>query len=130
MDAKVRELLDRIKATASAFGEVAYTAGREAGKKAGETLELAKLNMKIFDLNAEIELIMKKLGKVIYDTHCGKEADEGSIDNLLKEADEKNAEVEVLRAKVAELKKTVICKNCGGVCNKNDQYCRKCGTQL
>lgn len=55
MDDRVRDLMYRVKKTATAVGETAESAARYAGRRAGEMVDVTKLNMKIYDLKAEIE---------------------------------------------------------------------------
>ena len=71
MDDKVKELLDRIRDTASAAADSAADTARVAGRKAGQMVDVAKLNVQLFDLNGEFSDILKKLGQVMYDTHRG-----------------------------------------------------------
>ena len=54
MDERVRELLERVRETAVTVGEAAGTTARYAGKCAGQMVDVAKLTMRIFDLNGEI----------------------------------------------------------------------------
>ena len=51
MDDKVKELLDRIRDTASAAADTAADTARVAGRKAGQMVDVAKLNVQLFDLN-------------------------------------------------------------------------------
>ena len=53
MDDKVKELLDRIRDTASAAADSAADTARVAGRKAGQMVDVAKLNVQLFDLNGE-----------------------------------------------------------------------------
>ena len=62
MDDKVKELLDRIRDTASAAADTAADTARVAGRKAGQMVDVAKLNVQLFDLNGEFSDILKKAG--------------------------------------------------------------------
>lgn len=64
MDAKVREILMKVK-------ESAVDAGRSAGKVATDLMNQAKLNLRIVELNSEIESAYKNLGKMLYAVHNG-----------------------------------------------------------
>ncbi len=130
MDDKVKELLNKIKETATIAADAAESAARQVGQKTGDTLEMAKLNMKIFDLNTEIGLSMREIGTIVYDTHTGKVTDENALSEIIKSVDEKNAEIESYRAKLAEFKKSVICPVCSETCSKGDTFCKKCGAKL
>jgi len=130
MDDKVKELLYKIKQKASDAVDAASAAAKQVGQKTGETLETAKLNMKIFDLNTEIGAHYREIGKIVYETHQGKEARESALDELLKAIDDKYAEIESLKARLAEFKKSVACPVCKEDCAKTDKFCRKCGAKL
>jgi rubrerythrin len=110
--------------------DAAGSAARQVGQKTGETIEMAKLNMKIFDLNTEIGVNFREIGRIVYDTHLGKETDESALKDLLKAIDDKNDEIESYRARLAEFKKSVICPVCGADCAKTDAFCKKCGAKL
>ena len=75
MDKRVKDLLEKVKITAGAAVEAAGKAAESAGKKAGEVVENTKLSLKIFDLNSEIEIAYKEIGRLVYMTHAGLEAD-------------------------------------------------------
>ena len=53
MDDKVKDLLDRIRGTASVAADAAAGTARVAGKKAGQMVDVAKLNVQLFDLNGD-----------------------------------------------------------------------------
>ena len=53
MDDKVKELMDRIRGTASVAADACAGTARVAGKKAGQMVDVAKLNVQLFDLNGE-----------------------------------------------------------------------------
>lgn len=71
MDERVRELLDRVRGTALTVSEAAGTTARYAAKCAGQTVDIAKLNMKIFDLKSDINNLLREVGQTVYDTHLG-----------------------------------------------------------
>ena len=130
MDDKVKELLNKIKETASIAADAAESAARQFGQKTGDTLEMAKLNMKIFDLNTEIGVSMREIGRIVYDTHTGKVTDENALSEIIRSVDEKFEEIDNYKAKLAEFKKSVICAVCNEACSKGDTFCKKCGAKI
>ena len=130
MDDRVRELLERVRATAVDLGEAAGTTARSAGKYAGQMVDIAKLNMRIFDLKSEIADLLKDVGQVVYDTHRGQEASEGALDGLLAQLDEKSAAVDEVKERIAVLRNAKECPSCGNMCGRGDHFCKECGTQL
>ena len=51
MDDRVKELLDRIRGTAEVAADAAVDTARVAGRRAGQMVDAAKLNIQLFDLN-------------------------------------------------------------------------------
>ena len=130
MDAKVRELLDRVRDTAVGAADAANQTARVAGKKAGQMVDVAKLNVQLFDLNGEFNDVLRQLGQVMYDTHQGKAEDGDQITVLLDRADELSGKIAELKDRIAALRQSKTCPACGAVCGKDDKFCRRCGENL
>ena len=71
MDAKVQSFLDKIRVMADKTTQAAGRAADVAGKKASELAGATRINLQIFDLNAECEALYKEIGKMVYDLHRG-----------------------------------------------------------
>lgn len=130
MDDRVKELLERVRGTAMAVSEAAGVTARCAGKCAGQMLDTAKLNMKIFDLKGDIDRDLQAIGRMVYDAHRGQETDHVAMDSLLAGIDEKSTAIETLRERVAVLHRSKTCPACGMVCGQEDKFCRGCGASL
>ncbi len=130
MDEKVKALLERVKGTASYAADAAADGARAAGRKAGQMVDVAKLNVQLFDLNGEQNDILRQLGQVMYDTHKGRVAESAQVTELLSQADEKAVKIAELRGRIADLKQSQTCPACGAPCGKNDKFCRSCGGRL
>ena len=130
MDDKVRELLDRVRDTAVGAADAANQTARVAGKKAGQMVNVAKLNVQLFDLNGEFNDVLRQLGQVMYDTHQGKAEDGDQITVLLDRADELSGKIAELKDRIAALRQSKTCPACGAVCGKDDKFCRRCGENL
>ena len=130
MDNKVKDLLDRIKGTAGVAADAAADTARVAGKKAGQMVDVAKLNVQLFDLNGEYNDILRQLGQVMYDTHRGQAPEGDPVTGLLAQADEKSARIAEIKARIADLRQTQNCPACGAPCGKGDKFCRSCGASL
>jgi len=130
MDPKVREIMEKVKATAMTAAEAAGKAADVASKKAGELLEVTKLNLQVFDLNTEIEIAFKEIGRNVYLTHTGADVDPQVIEEKISAIDEKYARIAEIKKDLASKKRTVVCPNCGKECEKDDIFCRICGTSL
>ncbi len=129
MDERIKDLLDRIRGTAADLGETAAPAARYVGQRAGELVDAAKLNIQIFDQNAAVNDLLRRMGKVMYDTHLGQEPSE-DVSALLAQADEAYASLADLKAKVAAVRQGRTCPACGALCARDDRFCRSCGGQL
>ena len=130
MDDKVRELLDRVRDTAVGAADAANQTARVAGKKAGQMVDVAKLNVQLFDLNGEFNDVLRQLGQVMYDTHQGKAEDGDQITVLLDRADELSGKIAEPKDRIAALRQSKTCPACGAVCGKDDKFCRRCGENL
>ena len=130
MDEKVKALLERVKGTASFAADAAADSARAAGKKAGQMVDVAKLNVQLFDLNGEYNDVLRQLGQVMVDTHRGQAPEGAMITSLLNQADEKNGKITELKGRIADLKQAQVCPSCGEPCGKNDKFCRSCGGKL
>ena len=130
MDERVRELLERVRETAVTVGEAAGTTARYAGKCAGQMVDVAKLNMRIFDLNGEINDLLKSIGRMVYDTHRGAEPDAASLAPLLSQIDEKHEAITQLKQRIRLLKNVRSCPDCGCACGREDKFCKACGRPL
>ena len=123
-------LMDRMRETAAAMGDVANSAASVAGRYAGQVADVAKLNLMIFDLNAEIGDLFRQLGQMVYETHQGKTVPDEDVAELLKQLDEKQKLLEETRQRASILRQTRICPHCGAVCAREDKYCKECGGAL
>lgn len=134
MDQKVITLVNRVKSSAGMLAsrteQAANRAVDVASRKATDVMETTKLNLQIFDLNSEIDQLYKELGKMLYDTHIGIEADAEEMQVKLVLLDEKRDEVETIREKLKNMKAVTQCPNCGKSCEKEDVFCSGCGAQL
>lgn len=102
MDPKVKELLNKARASA-------VTYGKAAGKFAGSVVEQAKLNLQIFDLNTEIEVAYKEIGKLVYAVHTGEEVCNEAVQAQIEKIDSKTAQIAELRARLTEVKEDGEC---------------------
>ena len=71
MNEKLQELLDSVQRTASQMGDVASDAAYGVGKKAEELLSVAKMNIRIAELKAQVNTSLREVGEMIYGTHTG-----------------------------------------------------------
>ena len=71
MDAKMQTFLEKVKVMADKTGKAAGRAADAAGKKATELASATRINLQIFDLNTECEVLFKEIGKMVYEELAG-----------------------------------------------------------
>lgn len=130
MDAKVQSFLDKMKVMAEKTGKVAGHAADVAGKKATELASATRLNLQIFDLNTECEVLYKEIGRMVYDLHRGVEVSNDEMDEKIAAVDAKQEKIAALREELAGMKTIVVCPHCGKTCSREDAYCSGCGGAL
>lgn len=130
MDAKVQSFLDKVKEMAEKTGEAASCAADTARKKAVEVAGVTRLNLQIFDLNTECEVLYKEMGRMVYDLHRGGEVSNEEMDAKIAAVDAKQEKIAALREQLAGMKTVVVCPHCGRTCGREDAYCPGCGGAL
>ncbi|WP_346704234.1 hypothetical protein [uncultured Agathobaculum sp.] len=130
MDAKVQSFLDKIKVMAEKTGKAAGRAADVAGKKATELAGATRINLQIFDLNTECEVLYKEIGRMVYELHRGSEVSNDEMDEKITAVDAKQEKIAALREELAGMKTIVVCPHCGKTCSREDAYCSGCGGAL
>ncbi len=130
MEDKVRGILERVRGAAQQAGEAAGATARQASRKAGNMLDVTRLNVQIYELNSDIATLLKSAGQIVYDAHLGVDTDEAMLNNILSQLDEKNGQVMELRARIDGLKNVRECPCCGAPCTPGDRFCKSCGVEL
>ena len=130
MDAKVQSFLDKIKVMAEKTGKAAGHAADVAGKKATELAGATRINLQIFDLNTECEVLYKEIGRLVYELHRGSEVSNDEMDEKIAAVDAKQEKIAALREELAGMRTLVVCLHCGKTCSREDAYCSGCGGAL
>ena len=120
MDQKVNDMLERMKIAAQQTAQAVGKAADVAGKKTNELVSTTKASLQIFDLNSEIDGLLKEIGRCVYMAHTGSEVHS-------EEIDAKYQEIARLKAEIEQQKATPHCPQCGKACAKGDAYCSACG---
>ena len=106
-------------------------AARQAGKQAGNLVEIARVNMDISDTGDKLKTAYSEIGKTLFDKVNAGEwevSDDFSeqidaIHELLKKREE-------LLEKATELKNEKRCPDCQTINKKEGVYCSSCGREL
>lgn len=133
MNDKMKELFESVKSSVKSVACATGKAAQSASKKAGEFVENTKLNLKLFDLNTDIETEYKEIGKLVYKTHLGEDISQEELEEHLAAADKKNDEINEIKERLGTDKPsadTVKCNNCGKECSCECTFCPNCGSKL
>lgn len=131
MNEKVQELLENVQRTASCVSDVAVDAAYGVGKKAGELLSVAKLNIRLVDLRSEVNLQLREVGEMVYATHTGTPTESETLLAKLQEIDGLKAQIAAVEAEIGRQHTAAgECPVCGTEPREGDQFCRECGEKL
>ena len=130
MNEKLQELLDSVQRTASQMGDMASDAAYGAGRKAEELLSVAKLNIRVASLRADVNVALREVGEMLYATHTGTPTDSEILLAKLEEIDGLNAQISGLEAQIGKERAAHTCSTCGATAQDGDQFCRECGGKL
>ena len=127
MNQKLSELLASVQSTAVQVSDVAVDAVYGAGKKAGELVDAARVQLRIVDRKAEVNLVLRELGEILYATHVGEPSDSEIMLAKLQEIDALKAEIAKLENRLGRKSTPAICETCGAEVQENAAFCGECG---
>lgn len=100
------------------------------GEKAGQFVDVSKLNIKMAELKSDLKNEYEALGKTVYNCEKNHIDNASEVTNASLRIDSIYMQIEELKKQVAKMKNKVLCKECGNANNVNDSYCGKCGKEL
>ncbi len=130
MNDKMQSVWDKIRFGVYVAGDLAVQTAETAGKKATEVYNASKINLKIFDLKADIDILYKKIGKSVYSKYKDENAEADAVDEILALIDQRKSQIEELEKQLGEARKTKKCEVCGKVSKKDVPFCAACGARL
>lgn len=130
MDDHIQEFLDRTKAAAGTMGAVAGATVRFAGKKTGEAVGVARLNLQVLELERRTRTLLEEIGRAVYEQLETGESRHQVLDGLMEELEELYAAIQARKEEAAVLRDAKKCPACGTTCGRQDRYCRHCGAAL
>lgn len=117
------DFLDNIK-------KIVTDTAQTAVKKSGEILESTKIKYSIFDLKNDIDIIYREIGEEIYDKFENESDVFDSVNQKCELIREKKKMIAKLEMEIADIKNTIKCGNCENICQKQMDFCPKCGNKL
>ena len=130
MNERLQSLVDTVQRTASQVGGAAADAAYGVGRRAGELLSSARLQMQIAGLEGRVEGCFAEIGEMIYATHTGTPTESEVLLAKLQEIDALRAQIAQLEQEIARLQGGTVCPFCGAPAQKGDVFCRECGGKL
>ncbi len=100
------------------------------GEKAGQYVDVSKLNIRLMELKSDLKDEYENLGKTVY--KCAKDGADGKseVNVIVAQIDNINLRIEDLKKQIATLKNRVICKSCEHLNEQDAVFCAKCGQKL
>ena len=130
MNEKLAQLRDKIQNTAIEVSDTAADAAYGVGRRAGELLSVAKLNIRIMDLKGAVNTALREVGEMIYATHTGTLTESEVLLAKLQEIDGLRQQIDRLEREIARLQGGAVCPFCGAAARSGDAFCRECGQKL
>ena len=132
MNEKLIDILEMVQRTAVQVGDTAADVAYGVGKKTEELLSVAKLNIRVVDLKAQVNTSMREVGEMLYATHTGTPTDSDVLLGKLQEIDELNARLAELNELLGRQAEPAAprCGSCGAPVREGDLFCRECGGKL
>lgn len=100
------------------------------GEKAGQYVDVSKLNIRLAELKNDLKNEYENLGKIVYNCNKSGEDSKSQINISVAQIDNMILRIEELKNQVATLKNKVLCKSCEHLNEKDSVYCAKCGEKL
>lgn len=114
---------DEIKRSASDVAE-------KAAKKTNELTNIAKLNMNIKSCESKLGSVYEEIGRMFYSAERSGEDYTSEIAANIMKADKLKADIAATKAKLAKLKKVLVCEGCGNEISEASAYCSYCGLKV
>ncbi len=100
------------------------------GEKAGQFVDVSKLNIKMAELKNDMKNEYETLGKAVYKAKKENIDDDATVNYEVAQIDNLTLQIEELKKQIATMKNKVLCKSCGQPNEVGSCYCAKCGGEL
>ena len=107
------------------FKAIVSSTTKKAVKISGEAIDYTKIKLKITELKSKLDEKYAQIGLAVYEG-----TDTESIDDICDEITTIREEIDTLNAKLSDCKNQKTCPVCNTICEKNDEFCRKCGSEF
>lgn len=105
-------------------------AAGDVGRKTNEVIERQRLRNQIVTMEREIGILCESMGKIIWERYEEEQVVEAELLVTCEAIAEKKDMIEKYKADLLSFSGTKACKTCGAVLDKDDAFCKKCGTRM
>jgi hypothetical protein len=130
MGIDMEEILEKLKSGADKLKKGAKKVTKQVVRKTNDAVSQTKINFAINETESKVTEIYENMGRNIYREYLKSgEAEESMIESCIQ-IDKLFEEIDDLKEKIAELKQSVKCTECGEYNKNGAAYCSTCGAQL
>ncbi len=108
----------------------AKAAAGALGEKAGQYVDVSKLNIKLAEFKSDLKSEFENLGKIVYQSEKNEVENRAGINAGIAQIDNITLQIEELKKQIASIKNKVLCNACGSQNEIDSVYCAKCGEKL
>ncbi|MBR2743333.1 MAG: zinc ribbon domain-containing protein [Clostridia bacterium] len=112
------------------FVKAARSTTTTVTKKTGEIVEATKLKVAIADVENEVDSLYTEIGRLVYKAFSENGEPSETINEKCAVISEKLKDIELLKIKLAGVKDSVMCGECGAGNAPGSQFCSSCGAKL
>lgn len=139
---KIHQIISYLASAASVAVDGVTEVVQGAGDAVGNTVGSVKMSFDISRLHDEQVKLFTDIGRTMFLIKTGGLKDgettvdgevvnaQDTVDQLLQQALDKQAEIDELTARRSEARGQKICPNCARVCSCEDVFCAQCGEKL
>lgn len=124
------DFVENLKKGAEKAFDSAENVTKAAIKKTSESVNTLKLKYAIKDIENNMDSVYKELGKMLYNEYENGAEFEGEYKEKCEKIEGFLSEIDVLRAKIAEISNKQICPNCGKSNEIDAKFCSSCGEEM
>ena len=123
----MEDMLNKVKQGAAKAIDGAEKLTKTAVKKTKDVLDKTKYKYSVSEIDDNITKVLAELGRTLYNEYKNGAGFEGDVLKNCEQIDAYYAEIDEIKAKIAELSNSGICKNCGAEVLQDAAFCSKCG---
>lgn len=102
----------------------------DVGRKTNEVIERQRLRNQIVTMEREIGLLYESMGKILWERYEEEQVVQAEFLVSCETIAEKKDMIEQYKADLLAFSGTKACKTCGAVLDKDDAFCKKCGSSM